>query len=164
MTLITLTPQQAADKASVSRGTIMNAINEKTLIALRDNRNRWQISANNLSKWMAERSDNTSDNIDNSGSESAPRADENAMRVAVLEVELKAKEQRILDLEQERDARLADKDQQIADIRKDRDEQITNIRKGFDDQIAQVKGERDRWVDHVQLVGRGRRHKWWPFG
>ena len=161
MTLTTLTPQQAADKASVSRGTIMNAINDKTLIALRDNRNRWQITADNLSKWMAKRADNISDKPDNFDSELAPRSDENAMRVAVLQVELKAKDQRILDLEQERDARLADKDQQIAEMREDRDQQIADIRKAFDDQIAQVKDERDRWVDHVK---QGRRRKWWPFG
>ncbi|MFZ3581889.1 helix-turn-helix domain-containing protein [Loktanella sp. DJP18] len=157
MTLTTLTPQQAADKASVSRGTIMNAINDKTLVALRDNRNRWQISADNLSKWMADRTDNISDiisdNADKPDSEAAHQFDEKAMRIAVLETEVKAKDQRISDLEQERDARLADKDQQIADIRK-----------GFDDQIAQIKGERDRWVDHVQRVERGRRRKWWPFG
>jgi excisionase family DNA binding protein len=104
MTLAKLTPQQAADKASVSRGTIMNAIKDKTLIALRDNRNRWQINPDNLSKWMAYRSDNISDKPDNYDSKLVPQSDENVIRIAVLEAEANAKDQRILDLESDRDS------------------------------------------------------------
>ena len=38
-----LTPQQAASRAQVSRGTIMNAIKDRHLVARRDNRNRSQL-------------------------------------------------------------------------------------------------------------------------
>ena len=52
-----LTPQQAASRAQVSRGTIMNAIKDRHLVARRDNRNRWQIDPADLSKWLSDRSD-----------------------------------------------------------------------------------------------------------
>jgi excisionase family DNA binding protein len=148
MTLTKLTPQQAASKACVSRGTVMNAIKEKRLFAIRDNQNHWKIDADELSKWMTSRAANDSDNADTTDSLPPTSGDGNAMRIAVLEVEIKAKDQRIADLEQERDTRLADKDQQIANIRKDRD-----------DQIAMIKEDRDRWVDHVKTAKR----RWWPF-
>ena len=148
MTLTKLTPQQAADKARVSRGTVMNAIKEKSLFATRDNQNHWKIDADKLSEWMTNRAVNNSDSPDTPDSPPPTSVDGNAMRIAVLEVEIKAKDQRIADLEQERDTRLADKDQQIASIRKDRD-----------DQIAMIKEDRDRWVDHVKTAKR----RWWPF-
>lgn len=53
-----LTPAQAAKKAGVSRGTIMNALKNRDLPATRNNRNHWQIQDDDLSKWMAERGDN----------------------------------------------------------------------------------------------------------
>jgi excisionase family DNA binding protein len=152
MTLIKLTPQQAADKARVSRGTIMNAIKDKSLFATRDNQNHWKIDTDNLAEWVANRSVTDSDNTDITVSRPSTSVDGNAMRIAVLEVEIKAKDQRIADLEQERDTRLSDKDQQIANIRKDRD-----------DQIAMIKEDRDRWVDHVKTAERSAKRRWWPF-
>jgi excisionase family DNA binding protein len=152
MTLTKLTPQQAAHNARVSRGTIMNAIKEKSLFATRDNQNHWKINNDDLSKWMTNRSANVSDSPATPNSHPPTIVDENAMRIAVLEVEVKAKDQRIADLEQERDTRLADKDQQIANIRKDRD-----------DQIAMIKEDRDRWVDHVKTAERSAKRRWWPF-
>lgn len=101
MTLIKLTPQQAAERAGVSRGTIMNAIKDSSLSAFRDNRNRWQIPVEDLSKWMSERSDIATVRVDSS---LPPRAEENLIRIAVLEAELKNKDQRILDLEHDRDS------------------------------------------------------------
>ena len=46
-----LSPAQAAQLAKVSRRTIMRAIDHKELLAIRDNRNRWQITRQELEKW-----------------------------------------------------------------------------------------------------------------
>lgn len=103
MTLANLTPQQAADHASVSRGTIMNAIKTGSLSAFRDNRNRWQIDPKELSKWLSGRTDTITDSAVISDSHKLPSVDENIIRIAVLEAELKSKDQRIVDLERDRD-------------------------------------------------------------
>ena len=47
-----LTPQKAANKAGVSRKTIMDAIAAGKITAKRDNRNRWQIDDADLQRWM----------------------------------------------------------------------------------------------------------------
>lgn len=98
-----LTPQQAASRAQVSRGTIMNAIKDMHLIARRDNRNRWQIDPADLSKWLSDRSDIATVKAVNTDSQQVPPPDENLIRIAVLEAELKGKDQRIADLERDRD-------------------------------------------------------------
>jgi excisionase family DNA binding protein len=110
MTLATLTPQQAAERADVSRGTIMNAIKDGALAAFRDNRNRWQISPDDLSKWLSGRTDIATVN-DSRHDTATP--DEKAIRLAVLEAELKHKDQRISDLERDRDS-WKDQAQQLA--------------------------------------------------
>ena len=99
-----LTPQQAASRAKVSRGTIMNAIKDGYLSARRDNRNRWQIHPADLSKWLSDRFDIASVKavtIDRQQVLLPPN--ENLIRIAVLEAELKGKDQRIADLERDRD-------------------------------------------------------------
>ena len=99
-----LTPQQAASCAKVSRGTIMNAIKDGYLSARRDNRNRWQIHPADLSKWLSDRSDIATVRTVNIDSQQVPLSpDENLIRIAVLEAELKGKDQRIADLERDRD-------------------------------------------------------------
>ena len=98
-----LTPQQAASRAQVSRGTIMNAIKDSHLVARRDNRNRWQITPDDLSKWLSDRSDIATVKAVIIDSQSLPPSDENLIRIAVLEAELKGKDQRIADLERDRD-------------------------------------------------------------
>ena len=98
-----LTPQQAASRAKVSRGTIMNAIKHGHLAARRDNRNRWQIDPADLSKWLSDRSDIPTVKTVNLDSQPLPPPDENLTRIAVLEAELKGKDQRIADLERDRD-------------------------------------------------------------
>ena len=98
-----LTPQQASNRAKVSRGTIMNAIKDRHLTAKRDNRNRWQIHPADLSKWLSDRSDIATVKAVNAGSQQVPLPDENLIRIAVLEAELKGKDQRIADLERDRD-------------------------------------------------------------
>lgn len=52
-----LSPQKAADRAGVSRKTIMDAITSQKLHAIRDNRNRWQIAEDDLERWMEGRTD-----------------------------------------------------------------------------------------------------------
>ena len=99
-----LTPQQAASRAKVSRGTIMNAIKDRHLVARRDNRNRWQIDPADLSKWLSDRSDIATVKTVNLDSKQMPPSDENLIRIAALEAELKGKNQRIADLERDRDA------------------------------------------------------------
>jgi len=99
-----LTPQQAASRAKLSRGTIMNAIKAGYLSARRDNRNRWQIHPADLSKWLSDRSDIATVRKVNLDSQQVPLSpDENLIRIAVLEAELKGKDQRIADLERDRD-------------------------------------------------------------
>lgn len=100
-----LTPQQAASRAQVSRGTIMNAIKDSHLVARRDNRNRWQITPDDLSKWLSDRSDIATVKAVNLDSQQVPLpSDENLIRIAVLEAELKGRDQWIADLERDRDA------------------------------------------------------------
>lgn len=98
-----LTPQQAASRAQVSRGTIMNAIKHGHLIARRDNRNRWQIAPADLSKWLSARANIAIVKAVTIDSQPLPPPDENLIRIAVLEAELKGKDQRIADLERDRD-------------------------------------------------------------
>ena len=98
-----LTPQQAASRAKVSRGTIMNAIKYGHLSARRDNRNRWQIHPDDLSKWLSDRSDIATVKAVTTDSQRMPLPDENLIRIAMLEAELKGKDQRIADLERDRD-------------------------------------------------------------
>ena len=99
-----LTPQQAASRAKVSRGTIMNAIKDGYLSARRDNRNRWQIDPADLSKWLSDRSDIATVKPVNLDSQQVPLpSNESLIRIAVLEAELKGKDQRIADLERDRD-------------------------------------------------------------
>ncbi len=104
MSLPTLTPQQAASHAKVSRGTIMNAIKHGHLVARRDNRNRWQLDPADLSKWLSDRSDIVTVKAVTIDSQPLPLPDENLIRIALLEAELKGKDQRIADLERDRDA------------------------------------------------------------
>ena len=99
-----LTPQQAASRAQVSRGTIMNAIKDGHLFARRDNRNRWQIEPADLLKWLSDRSDIATVKPVNLDSQQVPLpSNESLIRIAVLEAELKGKDQRIADLERDRD-------------------------------------------------------------
>lgn len=96
-----MTPQKAAERTGVSRGTIMNAIKHSGLSAFRDNRNRWQIPIEELSKWMSERSDIATVSVE---SFLPPHAEKNQIRIADLEAKLKNKDRRISDLEHDRDS------------------------------------------------------------
>lgn len=103
MTLVTLTPQQAATRARLSRGTIMNALKDGSLTAFRDNRNRWQIRPDDLSKWLSGRTDSITDKPLSPDTRQPPPPNEKSIRIAVLEAELKGRDERIADLERDRD-------------------------------------------------------------
>ena len=81
----------------------MNALNSGALVGFRGNRNRWQIKPHDLSKWLAERSDNATARYGSANSPKQPAVDERILRIAVLEAEVKGKDQRISDLERDRD-------------------------------------------------------------
>jgi len=134
MTLAKLTPQQAANRAKVSRGTIMNAIKDGSLIAFRDNRGRWQIDPAELSKWLSYRAAIITDNTVNPDIQTSVHVDENIIRIAVLEAELKGKDQRIADLERDRD-----------------------------DWKAQAQELARRDIPPVPPEPQVRRRRWWPF-
>lgn len=103
MTTTNLTPQQAATRAKVSRGTIMNALKNGALLGYRDNRNRWQIKPEDLSKWLSYRPDNNTIRPDNLDMMKRYPDEESALRIAVLKAEVASKDQRISDLERDRD-------------------------------------------------------------
>ena len=50
-TMSTLSPAEAATRVGCSRRSIMRAIEEKKLIASRDNHNQWRIEADALAQW-----------------------------------------------------------------------------------------------------------------
>jgi hypothetical protein len=52
-----LSPNAAAKLTGISRSAIMRALANKSLFAQRDNKNRWQISPDDLAKWADTRLD-----------------------------------------------------------------------------------------------------------
>tara|TARA_Y100000589_G_scaffold292995_2_gene297524 strand:+ start:788 stop:1096 length:309 start_codon:yes stop_codon:yes gene_type:complete len=77
-----LSPQKAAEKSGWSRATIMNALKNRELKAIRNNRGHWQIREEDLSEWVSERGDSVTGIV-------SQAAD---TRVQVLEAELRGKD------------------------------------------------------------------------
>lgn len=100
MSVTTISPQLAADRAQVSRGTIMNAIKNGSLEAHRDNHNRWQIHPDNLLKWLS----NRDDNITVSNDKSDTSEQDFLFSIRKLEGVVELREMRISELESDRDA------------------------------------------------------------
>lgn len=50
-----LTPQKAAERAGVSRPTIVRALQDRQISAERDNRGRWMITPEALDQWLSQR-------------------------------------------------------------------------------------------------------------
>lgn len=48
----TISPREAARLSCVSRSTIMRALSSRELRAIRDNRNAWQITPDDLDEWL----------------------------------------------------------------------------------------------------------------
>lgn len=107
-----VSPQKAADRAGVSRRTVMVAIEGFKLKAIRDNRNRWQIDPDDLSRWIDER--DTSHDATTAGSTDTPTDGSSAADVelrienARLEARLEAANTRIADLEKRVESRDTD--------------------------------------------------------
>ena len=97
----TLTPNQAAKKLGISRRTIMRAIEQHKIHAIRDNRNQWQIDDADIAHWV--RSEHAQP-IAQATLIPAHPIHEMQMRIAVLEAELKAATSIIDDLKKDRDA------------------------------------------------------------
>lgn len=84
-----LTPKQAAERSGWSRPTIMNALKNKELHGVRDNRNHWKIRGEDLSEWMDSRSQSVRVT---SVSPSDTQVVEMKGKVQVLEAELRGKD------------------------------------------------------------------------
>ena len=97
----TLTPNQAAKKLGISRRTIMRAIEQHNLHAIRDNRNQWQINDTDLAQWAPSK---YAQPIAQTTPTLAHPIHEMQIRIAVLETDLKAATNIISDLKTERDA------------------------------------------------------------
>ena len=122
-----LTPQQAADRARVSRATIVRALQSHALQGIRGNDGRWNIDTEALDRWNALRANTVhaqamnsdhaaeirrlSEQLNSARQEIAERD----ARVARLEAEAAARAARITDIMADRDAwreqaqRLADR-------------------------------------------------------
>ncbi len=99
-----LSPQQAADRAKVSRRTVMLAIQDKRLEAHRNNKNHWQIAPDELDRWLATRPDTSHQKSD------APTEMTSDQSEAILHLRDKVDdlEKRVAELTQERDEARAD--------------------------------------------------------
>lgn len=97
----TLTPNQAAKTLGISRRTIMRAIQQRNLHAIRDNRNQWQIDGTDLAQWAPNEHAKT---IAQATPTLAHPIHEMQMRIAVLEAKLKSATSTIDDLKTDRDA------------------------------------------------------------
>lgn len=98
-----LTPNEAAQRAGCGRSSIMRALKEGSLQAIRDNRNRWQIDPIELDRWRGERPD--SDRLvtpvidmDTSGQVA------DTVQIAALQAENGQLRERLDELRQDRDA------------------------------------------------------------
>jgi len=102
-----LTPQQAAQRARVGRTTIMRALEQQQLRAIRDNLGRWQIEPEAVDDWLSLRRTPDRQQQDMSiGQKVVTPSDtpETLVRVAVLEAENGHLRERLDELRQERDA------------------------------------------------------------
>lgn len=109
-----LSPAEAAKRAGVSRGTIMNALKSKALYGWRDNQNRWKIAPDDLAKWMADRGSPAPDNgTDNSMTALHLENAELRGEIKALSVKLDAVQETLkrseADLLREREGRAQDK-------------------------------------------------------
>jgi len=97
----TLSPAEAAKRVGCSRRSIMRAIEEKKLIAHRDNHNQWRIDADALAQWAPT---GQAQVIAHPAPTPAHVVHELQTRVAVLEVELAGERRRADTAEADRDA------------------------------------------------------------
>lgn len=94
----TISPREAARRSGVSRSTIMRALSSHELKAIRDNRNAWQITPDDLDKWLSDH-----------------HGPDRTMTVDTQTDQLRAAEIRAVRAEVERDAAVARADAAEAD-------------------------------------------------
>jgi len=102
----TISPAQAAKRARVGRTTIMRALSCGDLHGVRDNKNAWRISIDDLEAWLGQRPDTDHEGLlVTSGQPMVTLLDtpETISRLAVAEARLTDALNRIEDLKRERD-------------------------------------------------------------
>lgn len=96
-----LSPQKAAERAGVSRKTIMDQIHAGKLKAARNNLNRWQIAPEDLEAWLSDRVPaRKTDTITDTYTETLRQLEKENVS---LKVSLQAAEKRVADLEEDRE-------------------------------------------------------------
>ena len=93
-----LTPSQAAHLSGKSRWTIVRAINNGNLKALRDNRNHWKINNDSFNDWCDAQGAHSEVAHPNQQDQAQ------AIRIAELETETKFLKAQVDDLKSDRDA------------------------------------------------------------
>ena len=119
-----LSPQNAADRAGVSRRTVMVAIEKLDLKASRDNRNHWKIQEDDLAQWISDRDTRGSTPTDTS----TDTATDTSTMVARLEEQLKASEERLMYEREASEARLGDLRERLAQRERDYQDALEIIR------------------------------------
>jgi uncharacterized coiled-coil DUF342 family protein len=112
-----LSPAKAAKRANVSRRAIMFAIESHKLKASRNNKNHWQIDPVELEKWMEQRPERPSPSTETSSetpTETSSETSEMLLKINTLEVELKAANERLDEVKEDRD-RWYDQAQKLAE-------------------------------------------------
>lgn len=103
----TLSPAQAAKRAQVGRTTIMRALSTGELQGIRDNRNTWRITSEDVDAWAGQRPvTDRSVTVDTSGQLMVTSTDtpETLARLAVAEARLSDALDAVAEARKERDA------------------------------------------------------------
>lgn len=101
-----LSPNAAAKISCTSRSAIMRGIESKSLLAIRDNRNRWLIDQKDLDAWTSGRPEQfrTVSETVRSVSDTDDSTIHLERQVAALETEVRLLREREMDLKADRDA------------------------------------------------------------
>ena len=96
-----LSPQKAAERAGVSRKTVMDQIHAGKLKAERNNLNRWQIAPDDLEAWLSYRvATRKTDTTTDTYTETLRQLEKENVS---LKVSLQAADKRVADLEEDRE-------------------------------------------------------------
>lgn len=101
-----LTPAEAAKRAKCGRSSIMRALDSKELKGIRDNRNRWKITTQDLDEWAKNRPDtNRSQPVtsQNKNPDTPQDSSEMHAELAVLKAKVENLAARLSDTQKERD-------------------------------------------------------------
>lgn len=133
-----LSPNQAAKRASVSRGTIMTAIKANELKAQRDNHGHWQVDTQDLLRWMVERQEKHPEKqLEVSDSPVTEQWDNDA-ELQITNAELRAT---VKGLEAQLEAACQERDRILAERERDQER--------ADERIAKLDAERREMIDRL---------------